>query len=634
MKVVILAGGKGNRMGHLTKQLPKPMLLLGDKPILEYQIKLIKRYDLNDITILTHHKGNVIKDYFTTGENWGVKINYCSEPIPLGTAGSVKEIENLISEPFLLLYGDTMIDINLTDLIDFHYKKGGVATLVVHPNDHPHDSDLLNVNKDKCVTEFYSKPHKKDAYHRNLVNAALYVLSPEIFKYIKKDTFSDFGKDIFPYILSLNKAIYVYNTTEYIKDIGTVERLKEVEKDYLSGKVQRLNRSYKQKAIFIDRDGVINYEADPLDTPDKFNFLPEIPFALKKINMSDYLSVLVTNQPIIAKGFISEDQLYTIHNYMEHILGNNGAYFDRIYYCPHHPEKGFKGEHKEYKIACKCRKPETGMIDQAVQDMNINLDQSFIIGDRTVDIMTGNNANLHTILLRQGYAGEDKQYDCKPDFIFNNLLESVEFIINGYDRLSNIIKVILLQSDIFNNKNPIIAVGGLSRSGKSTLSAVISQYLKQKGKSVKILALDNWLFPKHQRMPAMNVRDRYQYSLIRKNIKALLEGETIIINKYHPKTREVEQNASSLFLKPNDILLIEGVVALDHDYVREKANITFFTEINEQSRKKRFFDYYHYKLLTEDQINSLYDKRNKDEVLIIEHSKDFSDHTINMDLDI
>ena len=143
---MILAGGKGSRMGNITKDIPKPMVLLDNRPILEYQIELLKKYDLKDITILTGYKGNVIKDYFTTGENWDVKINYFSDPKPLGTAGSVKEIENFIIGPFLLLYGDTMVDINLTDLIHYHEQNEGIATLVAHPNDHPQDSDLLDID--------------------------------------------------------------------------------------------------------------------------------------------------------------------------------------------------------------------------------------------------------------------------------------------------------------------------------------------------------------------------------------------------------------------------------------------------------------------------------------------------------
>ena len=634
MKTVILAGGKGSRMGELTAEIPKPMVLLMGKPILEHQIELIKKHGLNEITILTGYRENIIKNYFSTGENWGVKIDYFSDPKPLGTAGSVREIESQITDPFLLFYGDTMMDINLKALINFHNKMGGMATLVVHPNDHPHDSDLLDIDKYNRVTAFYSKPHEQETYHRNLVNAALYVLSPEIFKYIEKGTFSDYGKDIFPRLISLNKSLYAYNTTEYIKDIGTIPRLKEVEEDYLSGQITRLNKEYKQKAVFIDRDGVINIEADPLDTPNKFQLQPGVEEALRILNRSDYLDVVVTNQPIIAKGFASDKQVQEIHNYMEYLLGKEGAYLDRIYYCPHHPEKGFKGERTEYKIACKCRKPDIGMIDKAAMDMNIDLTQSFIIGDRTVDIMTGINCNLHTVLVRQGYAGEDKKYTCRPDFIFKDLLEAVQFIVRGYDKLFTNVKTHLPAKVLDGKENPVLTISGLSRSGKSTLSTIIRKYLEQVGRQVKPLELDNWLFPADQRTPSMNVRDRYRYEIIENDIKALLSGKRINLNRYDVKTREIKKNTETLFLSPGDVLLIDGVVALDHEYIRNTADFGFYTHVNEELRTKRFYDFYRFKSLSTQEIDTLYKNRVRDEVGIIEQSKEHAHHIIDMDFSL
>ena len=282
-------------MGAMTESNPKPMVPLMRKPILEHQINFAKKYGFEDIIISTGYMGDVIRDYFKDGKEWGVHIQYSPDPFPLGTAGAVKHLEQELKDDFVLFYGDTIMDIDLDSLVQTHLQKESMATLVVHPNDHPHDSDLLETDKDNRVLAFYSKPHDQKVYHRNLVNAALYVLSPEVFQYIEKDTFLDFGKDIFPKLASLNKSLYAYNTAEYIKDIGTIERLKEVEEDFLSGKVQRLNRSNKQKAVFIDRDGVINFEAEPLNTADKFNILPNVDTALKALNRSDYLSVVVTN---------------------------------------------------------------------------------------------------------------------------------------------------------------------------------------------------------------------------------------------------------------------------------------------------------------------------------------------------
>ena len=428
MKIVILAGGKGTRMGKLAANIPKPMVLLAGKPILQYQVENAKAYGYDDIIMLTGYKEEVIKNFFGDGSAFGVNIEYITDEHPLGTAGAVKELEEKLEEAFIVFYGDTMMDINLNNLVDYHHSKKGLATLVVHPNDHPHDSDLLEIDTNNRVKKFLSKPHTSGHYHQNLVNAALYVLDPKIFRHIEKNKFADFGRDVFPELVDSGEPVYVLNTTEYIKDIGTIDRLNEVELDYVSGKVQRMNTTFKQKAIFLDRDGVINQEAEPIDSAGKFQLLAGVEDALKRINKSDYLSVVVTNQPMIAKGFANEAQLQEVHNYMETILGQNGIYLDRIYYCPHHPEKGHVGERVDLKVPCSCRKPETGMLDLAALEMNIDLNQSFIVGDRTVDIMTGKHAGVNTILVREGYAGLDGKYECKPDYVFDDLAEAVNCI--------------------------------------------------------------------------------------------------------------------------------------------------------------------------------------------------------------
>ena len=598
MKTVILAGGRGTRMGNLTKDIPKPMVKLAGKPIIEHQIELLKKYKFKDISILTGFKGEVITNYFEDGRKWDVDINYHLDPKPLGTSGSLKEIENTISDTFILLYGDTMIDIDFNDLLKFHYEKGGIATLVVHPNDHPFDSDLLDLDDNDRVTSFFSKPHKKNSNYRNLVNAALYILSPNIFQHIKKNTFSDFGKDIFPELISKGQSIFAYNTTQYIKDVGTIERLKEVELDYLSGKVNKLNKSNKQKAVFIDRDGVVNLENEPLNKPEKFSFLPGVKEAIMLLNKSDFLSVIVTNQPIIAKGMATNAQLSKVHGYMEHVLGKEKAYVDRIYYCPHHPHKGFEGECTEYKIVCKCRKPETGMIDRAVDDMNIDVSKSFIIGDRTVDVMTGINANLHTILVRQGYAGKDKKYKCKPDFIFNNLLEATQFILNDFEKILNILNSYLI-SFSENNTSAIISVGGLPKSGKSILSSVIKIALEKKNKKVNILNFD--------------------------------EIKISNIEKFNNKLKKsyfsFNQKTNSKSLTSNEILIIDGRTILNNEFVRKISNLNIYTEAPKDILKKRENKSTN---LSGGEINFQPNNKINKELILVEKSKKYAKLIIDM----
>jgi mannose-1-phosphate guanylyltransferase / phosphomannomutase len=401
MVLVIIAGGKGTRLG-LT-DIPKPMVAVNGKPLLEHQLLLAKRYGIKRVFILAGHLSNKIFDYFKDGNEFGLKITYIIEPYPLGTAGSVKLLEHILHERFLLFYGDVALDIDIDGLAKFDACHHSLASIAVHPNDHPIDSDLVEINNENKVIAFHSKPHIKDIYLRNLVNAGVYLFSPEIFTFIPFGKLVDFGKDIFPQLLLHNKGLYAYTTTEYIKDLGTPERLKQVESDMAIGKISRLNRSNKRKAIFLDRDGVINVFIDNLSNADAFELLPGVASAIRRINKSEYLTVVVTNQPMIAKGFLSEKELYRIHCKMESLLGAEHAFLDAIYYCPHHPEKGFAGEIPELKVICNCRKPSPGMLLNAARDLNIDLANSWMVGDSSIDIIAGNNAGCNSILLKGRY---------------------------------------------------------------------------------------------------------------------------------------------------------------------------------------------------------------------------------------
>jgi mannose-1-phosphate guanylyltransferase / phosphomannomutase len=428
MQVVILAGGRGTRMGALTERVPKPMLALAGKPLLEHQIELARRFGFTEIIVLTGHLGEVIEDHFGDGSKWNVRIRYHRETQPLGTAGAIKEIEGWLRGDFVVFYGDIVMDLDLRALAAFHAARRSLATLVIHPNGHPYDSDLLDVGPEGRVVAFYPKPRPAGRDHRNLVNAGLYVLSPRLLEHVTEGQLADLGRDVFPRLVESGR-LYGYNTPEYIVDVGTVERLRKVEGDVISGKVARLNRAHPRCAVFLDRDGVLNVEVDHVRSPDEMRLLPGAAEAVKRINASEYLAVMVSNQPAVAKGFITELELAQIHARLETLLGAEGAYLDRLYYCPHHPETGFPGERPEYKVDCDCRKPAPGMFLTAAADLHIDLAGSFMVGDRTADILAGHAAGCKTILVRSGCGGQDGKYACQPDFVCDDLAEAVDLVV-------------------------------------------------------------------------------------------------------------------------------------------------------------------------------------------------------------
>ena len=440
MIAFILAGGKGTRFKEVTRDvLPKPMVTIAGKPILQHQIEFLAKNNINKVILSVGYKAKIIKDYFKEGKRFGISIIYSEESKPLGTAGAFKYAESLFNrereEDTLVIYGDIIFDIDLERMLNFHKRHNGLGTLFVHPNDHPYDSDLLEINQDDRVVKFINKPHSKKLIYRNLTNAGLYILRPEILQYIPYKQKLDFGKDIFPKIINLKKYLYAYNSPEYVKDIGTPDRYDKVEKDILNGKVYRKNLKNKQKAVFLDRDGVINKEIDLLYKPEQLKLIFGVKEAIKQLNSSDYLVVIATNQPVVARGLCTEEDIREIHKKLETLLGRQGAYIDRIYYCPHHPDKGYPRENKKYKIKCNCRKPKIGLILQAEKDLNISKENSFMIGDTTTDIQTGKNYRIRTILVKTGYKGLDKKFSVKPDYIFQDLKEAVNFLLDAHNNI-------------------------------------------------------------------------------------------------------------------------------------------------------------------------------------------------------
>jgi len=415
-------------MGEISRTIPKPMLPIGGKPILEHQVELLKNSGITSVTFCTKHLSTVIEDHFGDGKKWGIKINYSIEDIPLGTAGCLRNAFPDCEDELLVLYGDVMTYLDLDKMIRYHAATGADATLAVHSNDHPHDSDILEVDPTMKVVLIHPKPHPAGIWLPNLTNAAVYVLGPEIIKQIPVGRPSDCAHDIFPEAIRKGLKLQAYRTAEYIKDAGTPERYRKVSRDWDSGTVIRWHRKNPRPAVFLDRDGVLIEEVGHLHRQEDLRVLPGIGAAIRRINQAGFLAILITNQPVIARGLCSFNDLRTLHNKLETLLGREGARLDAIYFCPHHPDSGFPEEIPELKIDCDCRKPATGMIKQACSEFNIDLAGSWLIGDTTVDLETARRAGIKSILVGTGYGGRDGRYPVKPEIRCRDLQAAVAHI--------------------------------------------------------------------------------------------------------------------------------------------------------------------------------------------------------------
>lgn len=428
MIAVLMAGGKGTRISSVAKDIPKPMIRIGGKPVLEHQIEALKRQGISDFIITVSYLGSVIMDYFgdgsgvspATGRPFDVKIRYFNEEVPLGNAGALFYLEQYLDDDFLLLNGDLMFDFDLKRFLSFHRESGGIVTLFAHPNSHPYDSGIIAADEHGLVSQWLAKEDPKPEYYENLVNAGIHIVSPKIFPLVSARHTEyaggpriDLDRDLLKPLVQ-RKEVYAYRSPEYVRDMGTPERYQEVCHDFANGIIQAKNLENRQKAVFLDRDGTINRYAGFLRNPAQMELIPGAADAINEIHKNGFLAIVVTNQPVIARGEVTWEGLRNIHNRMETLLGMEGAYLDDIFVCPHHPDKGFPGEVPELKMTCSCRKPKPGLLLAAAEKYNIDLLQSWMIGDSASDVSAGQAAGCRSIRLTEKKTLEQAVYTIMP----------------------------------------------------------------------------------------------------------------------------------------------------------------------------------------------------------------------------
>ncbi|MCB1510967.1 MAG: HAD-IIIA family hydrolase [Hyphomicrobiaceae bacterium] len=428
-ELVIIAGGKGTRMARVSGEVPKALIPVDGRPVLQHQLEAAARSGVRRVTIFAGFLADQIVDFVGDGRRFGLDVRVFVERAPLGTAGGLIGELDQLDEHFLVVYGDILFDIDWMDMARFHLDRQADMTLFVHSNDHPHDSDLVETDADGRVRQIHSYPHPADRDFPNLVSAACYAIRRNaLAPWRGVDGPLDFTKSIMRGLIEQRARVFAYRSLDYAKDMGTPERLAHVESDLRGGRVHRA-KAAPQPAIFLDRDGTLIEERGYLADPDGVELIDGAAAALRRLRRAGYRLVVVSNQPVIARGEASEADVDAINRRMEWELGKGGAFLDGVYYCPHHPDKGFPGERAELKVACDCRKPNIGMVERACSELFVAREGSWVIGDQTRDIEMARRAGVRSVLVRTGHGGGDRSFGARPDFEAADISAAADIIL-------------------------------------------------------------------------------------------------------------------------------------------------------------------------------------------------------------
>jgi D,D-heptose 1,7-bisphosphate phosphatase len=552
-QAVILAGGKGTRLASVLKGLPKPLVDVCGKPLLLHQIELLCAHGFTDALVMVNHRADAIQEWLV-GVDLPISVRLIDDGEPRGTAGAVLAALGELEPEFLVMYGDTMLAVDLTRFWAWHRAVPGAdVSLFLHPNDHPHDSDLVEVDESGRIVAFHAYPHPTGAWLPNLVNAALYVVRRESLRaWADSAGPLDFAKDLFPRMLAAGATLRGYASPEYIKDAGTPERLERVRNALTSGAIRRASLNEPQRAVFLDRDGTLNVEHGLIRRAEDLEIFPFAGSAIRRLNEAEWRTILVTNQPIIARGEVTEAQLRRIHARLETEIGRDHAYLDRIYVCPHHPDRGFPGERTELKIRCDCRKPEPGLILEAQRDLNIDLASSWYVGDSTPDLGAAEKAGVSSILVETGHGGLDRRYPHEAKFTVANISEAATFILDVYPKIAELlapqVAAMASSDDWF--------IGGLPSAGKSTVAATLERELRLQGWRARIIQTDYWFQDRDDRH-ALASFDMAGLKSAFKSAAERAKGQPIALTL--PAGREARK--SEIKLASDEILIWEGVFA-------------------------------------------------------------------------
>jgi mannose-1-phosphate guanylyltransferase/phosphomannomutase len=631
MHAATIAGGLGTRAATMTAdRIPKALLPVAGVPIVFHQMRALRREGVTRVSVLAGHLGDRLRPALEPeAAALGLALEVIIEPKPLGTAGCLRALDPGTQDN-LIVYGDMLFDLALAPLWGFHRRKNALLTVVAHPNDHPRSSDLI-VEHDGLVREIlrHGRPRQHD--HRNLVPAGLYLASPAFFAGLAPDAKADMINDVLPRLIADGASIAVYNTPEYLRDIGSPARHALAERDLRAGVVGALNGAHRRPAFFFDCDGVLNEDpGDPgVVTPDDVKMIPGAGAALRSARQEGLLTVAVTNRPQVAKGLVTFEGLDHVLGRLEALLAEDGGVLDRIYFCPHHPQAGFAGEIPALKVRCECRKPGTLLLRQALADLPIDQARSMLIGDSLRDIAAAHGTGIWGYGVRTGYGCRDHERYRResgnppvPDLMFETVSEAVEFGI-GYRALAAPVLAEIRRAINQGKKRVLVGVSGRARAGKTAIAHAVVRCLIEDGVAGLHVRLDDWIIPASEREPGGSAETRNRVDALPGVVAALRAGHSVNAPGYDAATRGAGE---AVVYDPTGrtIIVLDGSFAA-HGTLRAMLDLAVFVGVPPDLQRERFAAFYGWKGLDQPAIDALWGERAQGEWPAVDAQQDGAD---------
>lgn len=376
-QAVILAGGLGTRLKPFTDDNPKPMYPVNRIPFIERLVMQIKSFGIDDIVILLGYLPNKVIDYLGNGDKYGLSIKYDITPVEYDTLERMNHAKDLLNESFLLMYCDNYCPIDYNKLVDDFNKNNPLIQLSVYDNSDNYTKDNVYVKDGKVLV--YDKTHKESRLQGVEIGYA--IVDKRILSYC--DSSIKNLSQVFPILIEKGK-LFATTTLHRYYSIGSFDRMKLTEEFFKDRKV-----------VFLDRDGTLNVrppKACYVEKEEDFIWIPGSMEAIKLLKNAGYITILISNQPGIARGNLTVETLDRIHEKMQSDLKKLDCSIDYIYYCPHNWDDG-----------CDCRKPKPGLLYQAQKDLSLDLTKCILFGDDERDIKASDNANCPSVLVSEEY---------------------------------------------------------------------------------------------------------------------------------------------------------------------------------------------------------------------------------------